>query len=324
MKRLTFFLWFFFFLSSTLLLAQQEANYTMYRYHLNLINPAVTVTDGTFFANLSLRTQWVGIKDAPETQALSAGIPNRQLRLGTGVSIINDKTFVENQTQVFADFSYHLPLGKGSNLYLGLKAGGTSIRLQADRLQTYGSDQTDQLLTHQSSFVPNIGVGVYLKRSASFLSLSIPRLLSTERFRYQDGQVSRATDRPHFYGAMGSSLPINDNWRLSPSIFFSYVRATPLDFMINTGFDFQELFEIGLLYTRNGGIGGTSFFKFDSGLQVGYSYVTSALDKVTHFSKGTHEIILRFNLKKEDAEETEGSRLGEELKKNKKTSPFKN
>ena len=302
MKMMTNSLVILLFLSTAVLYAQQEVNYNMYRYHLNLINPAVTGTSETFFANLSLRTQWVGIDDAPETQALSVGVPNNKFRLGTGISVINDKTFVENQTQIFADFSYHLPLGEENDLYLGLKAGGTSISLQADRLQTYGSNQSDQYLTNQSSFVPNIGVGVYFKQAGYYASLSIPRLLSTERFRYDDGQVSRATDRPHFFGSMGGRVPLNENWSFLPSIFFSYVRAAPFDYMLNSAVAYQQFIEFGLLYTKGGGIGGTTFFNLNNGFQLGYSYVTSAVDQVTRFSKGTHELVLKFGLKNIDAE----------------------
>ena len=313
MKMVTYSLLFLLFLSTAVVYAQQEVNYNMYRYHLNLINPAVTGTSGVFFANLSLRTQWVGIKDAPETQALSAGIPNDKLRLGTGFSIINDKTFVENQTQVFADFSYHLPLGEENDLYLGLKAGGTSIRLQADRLKTYGSNQSDQYLSNQSSFVPNIGVGVYFKRAGYYATLSIPRLLSTERFRYDDGQVSRATDRPHFFGSMGSRFTLNENWSFLPSVFFSYVRAAPFDYMLNSAVAYQQFVEFGLLYTRGGGIGGTTFFNLNNGFQLGYSYVTSAVDQVTRFSKGTHEIVLKFSLEDADPEVPKGTFIDEQI-----------
>ena len=214
-------------LCTTSVLAQQEVNYNMYRYHLNLINPAVTGTQGAAYANFSLRTQWVGIADAPETQAFSAGTPNKRQRLGTGFSVINDKTFVENQTQLFADFSYRLPLDDERDLYLGLKAGGTSIRLHADRLQTYGSTLPDQFLTSQSSFVPNIGVGLYYKSPTYFVSLSIPRLLSTERFRYDDGQVSRATDRPHFWDS-GRPLGLDQPLGIHSECLVQLCQRSPL------------------------------------------------------------------------------------------------
>ena len=297
MKRLNSRFLLFMCLIGTQLNAQQEVNHTLYRYHLNLINPAVTGVSGALFANLSLRSQWVGIEDAPETQALSAGIPNNQHHLGTGFSVINDKTFVENQTQIFADFSYHLPLGEEEHLYLGLKAGGTSIRLQADQLRTYGSNQNDQYLSNQSSFVPNIGAGVYYRRLDFFASLSIPRLLNTERFRYDDGQVSRATDRPHFYGAVGSRIILGEDWSFLPSLLFSYVRATPTSYMLQGAFAYQQLMELGVLYTRGGGIGGTTLFKVNDSFQMGYSYLSSAVDRVTRFSKGTHEFCIKITSK---------------------------
>ena len=283
-------------LCTTWVLAQQEVNYNMYRYHLNLINPAVTGTQGAAYANFSLRTQWVGIADAPETQAFSAGTPNKRQRLGTGFSVINDKTFVENQTQLFADFSYRLPLDNERDLYLGLKAGGTSIRLHADRLKTYGSVLPDQFLTSQSSFVPNIGVGLYYKSPTYFVSLSIPRLLSTERFRFDDGQVSRATDRPHFFGSVGGRWALTSNWEFIPSALFSYVSAAPFDYFLNASVAYKATWDIGLQYTRGGGLGGATFFRLSSGTKVGYAYVTSAIDQVSRFSKGTHELVVKFKL----------------------------
>jgi len=276
--------------------AQQEVNYTLYRYHLNLINPATTGTQGAPFVNLSLRTQWVGIEDAPETQAISIGRPHRNDRLGTGFSVINDRTFVENQTQLFLDFSYRLPLGTNRDLFLGLKAGGTSIRLHADRLETFQSNIPDPFLQSTSSFVPNFGVGVYYKTNRYFLSLSIPRLLETRRFREENGIYSQAADRPHLFLSSGYRMGLTSNWDFNPSVLFSYVEAAPFEFLLDANFTYKERLNLGAQYTRSGGIGATTSLHISDGMQLGYAYITSITDQVNQFSNGTHEMILKIKL----------------------------
>lgn len=276
--------------------AQQEASYTLYRYHLNLINPATTGTQGAPFLNMSLRTQWVGIEDAPETQAISIGRPHSNNRLGTGFSIINDRTFVENQTQLFLDFSYRLPLDNNRSLFLGLKAGGTSIRLKTQGLQTYGSSVDDPLLQSTTGFVPNFGVGLYYKADRFFVSVSIPRLLQTERFRVENEQVTVATDRPHLFASTGLRARLSSNWEFTPAVLLSYVEAAPMELLVDASFSYQNQFDFGAQYTRSGGIGGIASLKISDGFQLGYAYVTSAIDQVNRFSSGTHEIVMKIKL----------------------------
>jgi type IX secretion system PorP/SprF family membrane protein len=150
-KKLLFYFFSFSLLIANLLWSQQEVDYILYRYHLNLINPATTGTQGAPYLRMSLRSQWMGIENSPETQAISIGTPNLKNRLGTGFSIIDERAFAENTTQLFLDFSYRLPLDRDQNIYLGLKAGGTSLRIYASELKTYESDLIDPLLLTTSN-----------------------------------------------------------------------------------------------------------------------------------------------------------------------------
>ena len=283
-------------LSADKIKAQQEVSYSLYRYHLNLVNPAATGTQGAPYLNISVRSQWVGINDAPETQAVSFGTPNKKDRLGTGFSIINDKTFVENQTQLFADFSYRLPLNNERDLFLGLKAGGTSIRLKASELVNYGGAATDPYLIATSSFVPNIGVGFYYRTPTYYFSASIPRLLNTKRHSLDNGQVTHATDRPHLFVSSGIRLALSDTFDLYPSVMVSYVEGAPYDFLGDFSFSFKKQFDVGVQYTRSGALGATTSISLSKGLKFGYSYLTSFQDKVNKFSNGTHEFVLKIKL----------------------------
>ena len=114
---------------STTTWAQQETIFSLYRYHLNLQNPAAIGLSTSYETNLSVRSQWVGVEDAPETQAFTLSIPHTKTPLHLGFSILNDKTFIERQTQFNIDFSYALTLTNATQLFLGLKAGGVLKKL---------------------------------------------------------------------------------------------------------------------------------------------------------------------------------------------------
>lgn len=286
----------FFLLHGTELLAQQEVNYTLYRYHMNLINPASAGTQGAPYANIGIRNQWLGIDDAPRSFSLSYSSPHKNERVGLGFSVISDKTFVEQQTQLFADFSYRLPMGDQKNVFLGLKAGGTSFRLQAADLVTLQSNLGDPNLINTSSFVPNIGVGAVYHSPGFYLALSIPRLLSTERFREENGQETRPTDRPHFYAATGVRFEVVDRFEFAPSILYSYVNAAPSQFVIDATFSYDKKFDFGAQYTQRGGIGATMNLNIADDFQLGYAYTTQLGNQENFFSRGTHELLLRIRL----------------------------
>lgn len=85
--------------------AQQDTHFTMYRNHMSIFNPAVTGTEERGFINLSYKNQWQGVDQAPQTQAISFGTPLGGERAGLGFNVINDATFIEDQTSFFITFS---------------------------------------------------------------------------------------------------------------------------------------------------------------------------------------------------------------------------
>ena len=74
--------------------SQQETIFSLYRYHLNLQNPAAIGLAQSEQAVLSVRSQWLGVPDAPENQALTFFAPSQSSRLHKGFTLMNDQTFV--------------------------------------------------------------------------------------------------------------------------------------------------------------------------------------------------------------------------------------
>ena len=75
--------------------AQQDSNLSLYRYHLNTVNPAVSGTQEVPCFNTSFRSQWSGIEGAPEIQAFSYETPTDDERVGLGINIINETVLLK-------------------------------------------------------------------------------------------------------------------------------------------------------------------------------------------------------------------------------------
>lgn len=250
--------------------AQQESAFTFSNYHMNVINPAyVGVDDETSFT-ASVRNQWSGVQFAPQTQAVSFGtvIGNN---LGFGVSIMNDVTFVEKQTFVGLDFSYKLSFDRFSSLYFGLKAGGSTYNVNLAGLETYNVI-SDPNLGSISSFNPNIGIGLLYKMENFYLSFSIPRLLNTTVAKTNDIKAFPLSESPHFYLGSGHNFDINDSFIFKPSILFRYVKAAPFSVELNAMFDYNNLFEIGLLYRSTDTYAAKTIININDRFQLGFAY----------------------------------------------------
>ena len=296
MLKLTSVLLFFFLTTSTAILAQQEVNYALFRYHLNLINPAAAGTQGAAYLNLGVRNQWQGVADAPQSFSLTYNAPQKNERVGLGINVNNDKTFVEQQTQAFVDFSYRLPLGDEKAVYLGIKGGGTAFRLNASGLPVFQTNLPDPNLINVSSFVPNIGVGGIYHSPQFYFGFSIPRMLSTARFREKNGQETRPSDRPHYYVNTGLRLPLSERFEFTPAAMLSMVHAAPSMLVLDASFSYNNTIDFGAQYTQRGGIGGTFNLNLNNAFQMSYAYITQSGKQMNFYAQPTHELLLRIRV----------------------------
>lgn len=280
-------------LFSSMLFAQQESLFTTYRYHMNVVNPAYAGVDGETVLMSTIRQQWTGIKDAPQTQAVSFGTSVGN-HLGLGVSMVYDKTFIEKQTQLGVDFSYKIQVGALTDLYLGIKAGGNFYNVNTSGLETY-SPQSDPALVTINQFNPNVGVGALLKNDRFFVSLSVPRMLNTERAKNKDGYTSVATDRAHIYLSSGYDYDLNTATELvlKPSFMMRYVNGSPLSVDINLMLQIEKFLEIGGSYRVDNAYAAIAGLTISDHLTLGYAYETS-IGKVMASARQSNEFFLRF------------------------------
>jgi len=279
----------------TMLSAQQDPNYTFYKYNMNLINPAFAGASGETGLGINIRSQWAGVEGAPESQSFVFGTPIGK-SVGWGISIINDKTFIENQTSLALDFSYKLKLNEGNDLYFGLKAGFNSYSVNTGGLTTYGIQPDPSLMNIEGRFSPNVGAGAYLKNDKYFIAFSIPRILTPDRLEVNDGSARLGMDMTHVYLAGGYNVTLSNNITLRPTALIRYVDSSPfsLDFMALL--DFSNRFDLGVSYRYDESISGIFIFKTKDWLEIGYAYEVAFENPVRNIDNGTHEIMLYLKL----------------------------
>jgi type IX secretion system PorP/SprF family membrane protein len=281
-------------LISSAVMAQQESAYTFYRQHMNLVNPAYVGMDSITVVTSTLRKQWTGVPNAPETQAVSFGTSLGK-KVGFGVTVISDKTFIEKQTYFSVDFSYKLKMSETADVYFGIKAGGNSYNVNTSGLETYNV-QADPALASISTFNPNVGIGAVYKEGPMYISLSIPRLLNTKRATNDSGYASVATNSPHIYLSGGYDVPLQGEFSrliLKPSAMLRYVNGAPVSLDITTMLQIDKTFELGGMYRTDKAYAAMASVLISNRLLFGFAYEMSTQPTLAA-AKNTNEMVLQF------------------------------
>lgn len=269
--------------------AQQDPTYTLYQYNMNVINPAYAGINDYTELNINFRSQWVNIDGSPETQSMSLGIPMTD-KVGLGLSIVNDNVFVLNETDLFIDFSYRVQISTNTNLYMGIKAGGAFININLNELGI----MDDPVFTENvSRFNPNVGVGFLLKGEKYYINLAAPGLLKSKRYEKDGVVVTNATDKLHAYLGAGYTFDFKNDICLTPSLMTRFVSGAPISLDLTTTLDLHKIIEIGVSYRLDESVSGLGLVKLADWIHFGYAYEATTTD-VKDYSKGSHEVLLRF------------------------------
>ena len=274
--------------------AQQQPNYALYRYTMNAINPAYAGADGVSRLTANFRSQWVSVEDAPETQTLFFETSLND-NVGLGLSIVNDDVFANENTTFVVDFSYKLKFNESTDLFLGLKGGGSVYNFISSDLANLAFPQDPAIGNIDNGFRPIVGVGAYLVHDKYFVSLSVPSVLLNDRVNINNlGQVTTVSEKTHYYLSAGYNFDISSDWEFRPSSMLRAVSGAPLSADFTAAFRYNKRFELAPMYRTDGGWAGTMMFKLSDWMDLGYAYEGTSRDVLNDVNDGTHEILVRF------------------------------
>ena len=283
--------------------AQQEERYSQFMLNKLGINPAYAGAQGGVTVSSLVRSQWLGLEGAPETQLLSFSVPVWNQNIGLGANLARQTIGVSSNYSVETSYSYRLRAPRGY-LHIGLQTSLRMLRTDFSRLKGTQPISQDQAVPSniQSKLVPNFGVGLYYDAENFYIGLSTPRLLKSNIDLSDDqGPISREVQ--HLYFMTGFVIPMGENASLQPNILFRYVKSAPVEADINLTLIFLDQFSVGASYrpggARDKGLGESisllTSVQLSDKILFGIAY-DMTLTELRNYTDGTVEGVLRFTM----------------------------
>ncbi len=287
------------------LFAQQEQQYTQFMYNKLSINPGYAGSKDATCLTAIVRSQWLGLEGAPQTQLLSLNMPLLNKRIGVGLNLVRNSISIFNRITAEASYSYRLRLGRGT-LGMGLQGSIRSINANYtdERLQSSQALGLDNSIpnTDQNKILGNFGAGLYYNTPTYFIGISAPRFLRNNiDFNDLGGVLSR--EIPHFSIMGGFLFRLNEIIELQPQLLVKYVDNAPLDADVNFTFVFNKRYMAGMTYRTGGssitGVGESIDLLLGlhiiEDLLFGFSYDLT-LSEIKDYSSGSVEAVVRYCL----------------------------
>jgi len=271
--------------------AQQDPNFTLYNFNMNIINPAYAGTKDSPELNLVYRSQFLGIDDAPRTVSMAYS-KNVGRNLGIGISLINDKVFILKQTDVAVDISYKIKLSEQTKLYFGLKAGGGFTNIDLTRAYDGGDDPL--FLENQDFFNPHVGAGIHVQNENFYITVSTPNFLKGKRYEKQGNAPTVAIDNSHFYIGTGVNLSLSENLMVTPMFMMRNVEGVPNSYDMGAAFDIHKKVIIGMNYRVKEMISSYTLLDVSDKLKFGVAYDVTMSDLYLVDQRGSIEFIFKY------------------------------
>jgi len=258
-------------------------------YNTLAFNPAYAGSrDAMSFLALG-RFQWAGMTGAPMTQNIQIHTPIYG-GLNAGISVINDKIGPTNNTNLSLDLNYRFNLGRHHRLAIGIKGGLDFFNNNLSAINT--TESNDPLFAQNiSRTLPNVGVGIYYDHTNFYLGFSIPKIVE-HKLNSGLGEYKR-----HYYLIAGGFIPITKNFGLKPTALVKIVEAAPVQGEFTMEALIWQKFSVGAFYRSLDGVGMLLGYNILPNLKMGYSF-DWPLTEISRIGQyGSHEIMLRYDLK---------------------------
>jgi type IX secretion system PorP/SprF family membrane protein len=274
--------------------AQQDAQFTQYMYNTININPAYAGSRGFMSLFALHRTQWVGLDGAPVTNSFSINTPIGNSKMGVGISFLNDRIGPTNENEISADISYSIRTSESFRLSFGLKVTANVFNLDVSRLNPV-SQNDPQFQNLNNSFTPNFGTGLYLHSEKTYIGISVPNFIESNR--YNSNSVSMFKEKMNYYLIAGHVFDIGENLKFKPTLLTKMVTGAPLQVDVSGNFLINKKFVIGGAYRWSAAFSAMAGFQISEGVFVGYGYDKETTN-LANYNSSSHEIFLRFELSK--------------------------
>ena len=289
--------------------AQQAPQYSMYMLNKYNYNPAYAGLDNSLSVTGVFRKQWVDLESSPVTQNLNLHMPLYYLNGGFGINLENDQLGAERNTSASISYNYFVPVSRKSVLSLGIGAGAIQKSLDGSKLRAPDGEYSD-IFDHNDDFIPigkvsatapYINVGAYFYNEKLEVGVSANNLIEPSATLNAEELVKIKFIRNYFFN-FAYSFEISRNLTIQPSIFAkSDLIETQIEFSAIVKYNDNLFGGASFRGYNTNSIDAVVFiagYKLNEKVTLAYSYDLT-LSGLRNVSKGSHEILLNYNLNKE-------------------------
>lgn len=247
-------------------------------------------------------TQWVGIKDAPDTQSLAADARIGE-RSGLGILLFNDTNGNTKQRGARVSFAHHLTIDRYDDEFLSF---GLSYNFNQFRIDTSSfADQDPSVTDDRATTNHNFDVGILYRLDKFYITANASNLLDKDLTKFNAIYEPGRLRNYYVYSGYRYKKNKNSNLEIEPSVFFQYFESDSRSEMdLNLKFrwyDFEDYYYAGFTYRfLTDQIGNPLYVAPLLGLKksnfyFGYSYQI-ILEDILQYTTGTHVITLGVDL----------------------------
>ncbi len=282
-------------------LSAQEIELPRYISHMAdnpfLISPTFAGIGTGLQIRLNGVSQWLGVKDAPNTQSLTIEARLAD-RFGGGLTVFNDSNGFTTQKGAKLSFASHLTLSNFHDSFLSFALSYSFVQFGIDTSE----NNTTQTLPNKSIINSNFDVGLLYRYERFSITANVNNILNKkiEDFSLEEPEILRG------YTIYTSFVfdKIRRNFELEPSVLYEYRESdgrskTDINIKARKGINDGYIWA-GLSYTFLN----DQFFKENAiaplfGLKKNNLYVSYGfsvnMNKTQDFNYGTHMITLGFD-----------------------------
>ena len=271
--------------------AQVNENLLMERFNMNAFNPAYAGSEGRVLS-FTTRSTWQGVSGGPKMNYFYYN-GNPKKNLAFGLSIINNKVFIDERTLYSLDASYQLAVGAGKTLSLGIKAGAHTKFTDVEAIQRLTNTPNTAIPDITKETYPVFGFGGLYKTQKFYISFSIPNFLNP--IKYTDNDSFIGDEKPSTYLLAGYKIEL-DTMDSSINPFISSRIIPVIGNTIHFGgtYDYKGIFEVGGGYKTTRYMNVMAIVKTKFGLSLAYAYDFRGPANDVEVQRAGNEIFLKF------------------------------
>jgi len=278
--------------SITSIYSQVNENLLMERFNMNAFNPAYAGSEGRVLS-FTTRSTWQGVSGAPKMNYFYfSGNPKKNLAFG--LSVINNKVFIDERTLYSIDASYQLTIDEEKTLNLGIKAGVHTKFTDVEAIQRLTNAPNSAIPDITKETYPVFGFGALFKTSKYYVSFSIPNFLNP--IKYTDNESFIGDEKPSTYLLAGYKIDVGEvNSSINPFISSKIIPGIGNTVHFGGTYDYKGLFEVGGGYKSTKYMNVMAIVKTKFGLSVAYAYDFRGASNDVEVQRTGNEIFLKFN-----------------------------